>query len=202
MGVHVNMPKIIYSDAILKYYEINKQSIINIHSLTAINMFSMLKEQKIDIAFSKKYSEEIYDSSEIKFIKIGELHDTFIVNANSKYLNKKITKEDLRNITIYTLKKFSSAYMNLVKVLEYGKDDKINIENVNFEGMLALLNVRDIITVMTKEYVEDKLNNNELSVLDVGFSIPNAEYGIYYNVNNKFQDLNKLINILKDNFNI
>jgi len=202
MGVHVNMPKTIYSDAILKYYEINKQSIINIHSLTAINMFSMLKEQKIDIAFSKKYSEEIYDSSEIKFIKIGELHDTFIVNANSKYLNKKITKEDLRNITIYTLKKFSSAYMNLVKVLEYGKDDKINIENVNFEGMLALLNVRDIITVMTKEYVEDKLNNNELSVLDVGFSIPNAEYGIYYNVNNKFQDLNKLINILKDNFNI
>jgi len=98
MGVHVNMPKTIYSDAILKYYEINKQSIINIHSLTAINMFSMLKEQKIDIAFSKKYSEEIYDSSEIKFIKIGELHDTFIVNANSKYLNKKITKEDLRKI--------------------------------------------------------------------------------------------------------
>lgn len=202
MGVHVNMPKTIYSDAILKYYGINKQSIINIHSLTAINMFSMLKEQKIDLAFSKKYSEEIYDSSEIKFIKIVELHDTFIVNADSKYLNKKITKEDLRNTTIYTLKKFSSAYMNLVKALEYGKNDEINIENVNFEGMLALLKGRDIITVMTKEYVEDKLKNNELSVLDVGFSIPNAEYGIYYNVNNKFKDLNELINIIKNNSEI
>lgn len=201
-GVHVNMPDRIYNNAILKYYENNKNSIINIHQLIAENMFSMLEKQKIDIAFSKKYSDELYNSKEIKFIKIGELHDVFVVNSNSKYLNKKLSKNDLRSTTIYTLKKFSSAYQNLIKALEYNNKDIVNIENVNFTAMIDLLKVRDIITVITKEYIEEKIANNELFILDVGFSLPNAEFGIYYNVNNNFKELNKLIEILKNSCEI
>lgn len=202
LGVHVNMPSKIYNSAILLYYDNHPNSIINIHQLTAENMFSMLEKQKIDLAFSKKYSNEIYNSKEIKFIKIGELHDIFIVNANSQYLNKKLSKKDLRNTTIYTLKKFSSAYQNLIKELEYSEEDTINVDNVNYTAMLELLKVRDIVTVITKEYVEEKLANNELRILDVGFSLPNAEFGLYYNVNNKFKELNDLIDILKNNCKI
>lgn len=202
LAVHVNMPRKIYNNAILKYYESYQNSIINIHQLTAENMFSMLEKQKVDLAFSKKYSNEIYNSKEIKFLKIGELHDVFIVNANSKYLNKKLSKKDLKNTTIYTLKKFSSAYQNLIKELEYSKDDTINIDNVNFTGMLELLKVRDIITVITREYVEEKIDSKELSILDVGFSLPNAEFGLYYNINNNSKELNNLIEILKSNCKI
>lgn len=43
----------------------------------------------------------------------------------------------------------------------------------------------DIVTVITKEYIEEKLANNELHILAVNFSLPNAEFGVYYNVNNK-----------------
>lgn len=200
LGVHVNMPNKIYNSAILKFYESNQNSIINIHQESAGNMFSMLENQKIDLAFSKKYSDDIYNSREIKFIKIGELHDVFIVNANSQYLNKNLSKKDLRNITIYTLKKFSSAYQNLIKELEYNKNDEINVVNVNYTAMLELLKVRDIVTVITKEYVEEKLADNELHILDVGFTLPNAEFGVYYNVNNKFKELNDFIEILKNNF--
>ena len=114
LGVHGNMPSKIYNSAILKFYEGDKNSIINISQLTAENMFSMLEKQKIDLVFSKKYGEELYNTKEIKFIKIGELHDVFIVNSNSEYLNTKISKNDLKNITIYTLKKFSSASQNLI----------------------------------------------------------------------------------------
>ena len=199
LGVHVNMPNKIYNSAILKFYESNQNSIINIHQDSAGNMFSMLENQKIDLAFSKKYSDDIYNSREIKFIKIGELHDVFIVNANSQYLNKNLSKKDLRNITIYTLKKFSSAYQNLIKELEYNKNDEINVVNVNYTAMLELLKVRDIVTVITKEYVEEKLADNELHILDVGFTLPNAEFGVYYNVNNKFKELNDFIEILKNN---
>lgn len=202
LGVHVNMPSRIYSNAILKFYENNKNNIINIHKLTAVNMFSMLEKQKIDLALSKKYSEELYDTKEIKFIKLGDLHDVFIVNSNSQYLNKKISKKDLKNTTIYTLKKFSSAYQNLIKELEYSEKDTINVENVNYTAMLELLKVRDIVTVITKEYVEEKLVDNELCVLDVGFSLPNAEFGLYYNVNNNFKELNDLLKILKENCKI
>lgn len=199
LGVHVNMPSRIYDRAISKFYESNQKSIINIHKLSAVDMFSMLEKQKIDLVFSKKYSEEIYNSKEVKFIKIGELHDVFIVNSNSQYLNKKLSKNDLKNTTIYTLKKFSSAYQNLIETLDYDDNNKVNVENVNYTAMIELLKVRDIITVITKEYVEEKLDNNELSMLDVGFSLPNVEFGIYYNINNKFEELNKLIEILKDN---
>lgn len=202
LGVHVNMPNKIYNSAVLKFYESNQNSIINIHQEAAENMFSMLEKQKLDLVFSKKYSDDIYNSREIKFIKIGELHDVFIVNANSQYLNKKLSKKDLRNITIYTLKKFSSAYQNLIKELEYNKNDEINVVNVNYTAMLELLKVRDIVTVITKEYVEEKLDDNELHILDVGFSLPNAEFGLYYNVNNKFKELNDLIGILKNNCKI
>lgn len=202
LGVHVNMPNKIYNSAILKFYESNQNSIINIHQEAAKNMFSMLEKQKIDLAFSKKYSDDIYNSREIKFIKIGELHDVFIVNANSQYLNKNLSKKDLRNITIYTLKKFSSAYQNLIKELEYNKNDEINVVNVNYTAMLELLKVRDIVTVITKEYVEEKLADNELHILDVGFTLPNAEFGVYYNVNNKFKELNDFIEILKNNCQI
>ena len=199
LGIHVNMPSRIYDNAVLKFYENNKNTIVNIDKLTATNIFSMLEKKKIDIALSKKYTDEIYNSKEIEFIKIGELQDVFVVNSNSQYLNKKLSKEDLRNINIYTLKKFSSAYQNLIKALEYTETDTVNIDNVNYSAMIELLKARDIITVITKEYVEKELSNNELSVLDVGFTLPNAEYGIYYNVNNNFKELKNLIKVLKDN---
>lgn len=200
LGVHVNMPSKIYSNGISKFYEKNN-NIINIHRLNATNMFSMLEKQEIDLAFSKQYSDELYDTNKIKFISISELHDVFVVNTNSQYLNKKLSKNDLRNITIYTLKKFSSAYQNLIKALEYTKNDKINIYNVDYAGIIELLKFRDIIAVVTKEYIEEKLANNELRVLDVGFSLPPAKYGVYYNVNNKYKELNYLIEVLKDNYN-
>ena len=195
LGVHGNMPSRIYNNFISKYYNKHKNSIINIQTLEATELFSRLANLKIDLAFSKKYSEELYNPKEIKFIKIGELHDVFIVNSDSKYLKTKITKKDLKNTTIYTLKKFSSAYQNLIESLEYHDGEIINIENVNFTAMIELLKVRDVITVMTKEYVEEKIAKNELSVLEVGFSLPNAEYGIYYNINNKSPKINNLIKI-------
>lgn len=197
LGVHVNMPSRIYNKGISKFYEKNNNNIINIFKLNAKSIFSMLEKQEIDIAFSKKYSDELYDTSKIKFIEIGELHDVFVVNSNSQYLNKKISKSDLKDITIYTLKKFSSAYQNLIKELEYTKDDKINIENIDYTGIMELLKFRDIIAVITKEYIEEKLENNELCLLDVGFSLAPAKYGVYYNTNNKYKELNYFIENLK-----
>ena len=65
-----------------------------------------------------------------------------------------------------------------------------------------MLKSRDIIAAFTKEYVEDKLENKELCLLDVCFSLPEADYGIYYNVNNKYNKLNNLIKILMENCKI
>ncbi len=199
LGVHVNIPSRIYSKGISKFYEKDNNNIINIYRLNAKNMLSMLEEQEIDLAFSKKYSDELYDTSKIKFIEIGELYNVFVVNANSQYLRKKLSKSDLRNITIYTLKKFSGTYRNLIKALEYTKEDGINIKNVDYTGIIELLKYRDIIAFVNKEYIEEKLENNELCLLNVDFSLDPEKYGVYYNVNNNYKELNNFIRILKDN---
>lgn len=196
LGIHVNMPERIYNNSILKFYEENNKDIINIHKLDATNMFLALEKQEIDLAFSKKYSEEIYDSNKINFISIGKLHDVFIVNKNSKYLGKKITKDEIKTNKVYTLKKFSSAYQNLAK--EYGNEYIENIINVDFAGIIELFKSRDIIAAITKEYVEDKIKNDELAVLDVDLKLDSAEYGIYYNINNKYKELNSLIEVFKN----
>lgn len=113
-------------------------------------------------------------------------------------MDRKLSKKDLKNVTIYTLKKFSSAYQSLVETFEYNDDDKINIVNVDFTGIIELLKCRDIIDVVTKEYIEEQLINNELHLLDVDVSLSPAEYGVYYNVNNKFKEMDNLIEILKN----
>lgn len=198
LGVHINMPDNIYNRGIASFYEKNSKNVINIHRLNATTIFSALEKQEIDLAFSKKYADELYDTNKIRFIRIGELQDVFVVNNHSQYLNKQLTASELRKITIYTLKKFSSAYQNLVKVLGYKSDDKINVINVDFSGIIELLKCRDIIAVVTKEYVQEKLINKELNLLDVDFSLPPNEYGVYYHINNKSKGLDDLVDSFKD----
>lgn len=202
LGVHINMPSSIYSNGISKFYEENKNSTINILKLIAENMFSMLGKQEIDLAFSKKYSVELYDTNIIKFINLGYLHDVFIVNSNSKYLGKKFSKDDLKKVTIYTLNKFSSAYQNLKNALEFKSNNEINIKSVTYSGIIEILKSQDIISVITQEYVKDKLENNELCLLDTDLKLEPAEYGIYYNINNKSKELSTLVEFFKNNIEI
>ena len=199
LGVHINMPNAIYNNGISKFYEENKNSTINILKLIAEHMFSMLDKQELDLAFSKRYSEELYDTKIIKFINLGYLHDVFVVNANSKYLGQKLSKNDLKRETIYTLKKFSSAYINLKNGLEFKANDEINIKNVTYSGIIEILKSQDIIAVITQEYIQDKLENKELCLLDTDLKLEPVEYGIYYNISNKSNELNKLIKIFKNN---
>lgn len=161
LGVHINLPSSVYSNGISKFYKQNKNITINILKLIAENMFYMLERQEIDIAFSKKYSEEIYNSNIVKFINLGYLHDVFIVNSGSKYLRKELSKEELKEIPIYTLKKFSSTYQNLANALEYKSNETTNIKKITYSGIIELLKIEDIVAVITQEYVKNELAKNE-----------------------------------------
>ena len=184
------MPKNQYNDYIYNFYKNNDNSIINIHLLTAETLFEKLKNKKIDLVFSKEYDESIYDSSVIKFIKLGEFSDAFIVNSNSKYIG--ISPEKLKKENIYTLKKFSKTYNNLVNILNYTEKELDNIKNINYSGIIDLLDSRDVVAYLTKEYVSEYLNDNKYMVLDIGPD-KKESYGIYYNINNKNEMIDKLI---------
>ena len=188
LGVHINMPKYVYNDSIIDYYKEDSDSIINIHLLTVENMFNQLDNNKIDLAFSKEYSNK----DKFNFIKLGEFTDALVVRSGSKYIG--LSKEELKKEEVYTLKTFSRTYENLIEELNYNEEETINIKNVNFSGIMDLLSSRDIIAYLPKEYIKDYLDDNTLVILSE--SDKKETFGIYYNNNN---NINKLIEIFKKN---
>ena len=96
LGSHINMLSRLFNKAISKYYKEISNSTINVTNDSFDNMLSMLERQKLDLVLSKKFSEDSYNPKLIKFIKLGSLHDVFIVRADSKYKKKVFSKEDLK----------------------------------------------------------------------------------------------------------
>jgi DNA-binding transcriptional LysR family regulator len=195
LGIHTNMPKEIYRTLLSKIKQKNYNIEINIEKAPTEDMFSMLEKQKIDAYLSKKQPEDIHSES-IKFIKLGDLHDSFFVNSNSQYLDKNIITSDDK-VTIYTLRNISSTSRNLESLLKEKKVNNITIKNATFNTIIEEMQNKDIIAYITEEYVQEELKNGKLKKLELNIESPDIEYGIYYNSNNKIKNIKRLFNSIK-----
>lgn len=195
LGIHTNMPKELYRLIITKLKEKNANLNVNIEKAPTEIMFSMLEKHEIDAYLSKKQPDDIH-SETIKFISLGNFHDDFFVNSNSKYLNDNIMKNN-NEIKIYTLRNISSTSRNLENILKENKLNNIKIQNATFNTIIEELQNNDIIAYITEEYIQDELNNGKLKKLDIGVKSDNIEYGIYYNSNNKIKNIKKIFNNIK-----
>ena len=195
LGIHTNMPKELYRDIILKMKQ--KDNIeVNIEKAPTEDMFSMLEKQKIDAYLSKKQPEDLH-SGFIKFIKLGDFHDEFFVNTNSKYLDKNILKDN-EKITIYTLRNISSTSRNLENILKEKNFKNIEIKNATFNTIIEEMQNNDIIAYITEEYVQEELESGKLRRLELEIESPAIEFGIYYNSNNKIKNVKKIFEKIKE----
>ena len=199
LGSHVTMLSRMFGKCIAEYYNINPNSQIEVTNETFNDMLEMLERQKLDIVLSKKVDEKIYNTNKIQFIKLGLLHDVFVINANSRYKNKTFTKKELAKEKIYTPKRTSITTINLMKELEL-TDCMDNIKNITYTTMLGILKNEDSIGIITKEYIQDELKENKLALLKTDFELEPMEFGIYINIDNKFKELKDLINVMKKEF--
>ena len=195
LGIHTNMPKEIYRILLSKIKQKNSNIEINIETAPTEDMFSMLEKQKIDAYLSKKQPEDIHSES-IKFIKLGDFHDSFFVNSNSQYLDKNIITSDDK-VTIYTLRNISSTSRNLESLLKEKKVNNITIKNATFNTIIEEMQNNDIIAYITEEYVQEELKNGKLKKLELNIESPDIEYGVYYNSNNKIKNIKRLFNSIK-----
>ena len=83
---------------------------------------------------------------------------------------------------------------------ELGLEGKENIKNVTYTTMLGILKNEDSIGIITKEYIQDDLKENKICELNTDFELSPLEFGIYLNKNNKFDELNCLVKIIKKEF--
>lgn len=199
LGSHVTMLSRMFGKCIAEYYKLNPTSQIEVTNETFNDMLNMLENQKQDIVLSKKVDESVYNTNKIEFIKLGLLHDIFVINTNSKYKDKVFNKEKLSKEKIYTPKRTSITTINLMKELNL-TDGMENIKNITYTTMLGILKTEDSIGLITKEYIKDELKENKLAILNTDFEFEPMEFGIYINKENKFKELKDLIKIMKNEF--
>lgn len=199
LGSHVTMLSRMFGKCIADYYELNPNSQIEVTNETFNDMLNMLENQKLDIVLSKKVDESVYNTNKIEFIKLGLLHDIFVINTNSRYKDIVFSKEKLAQEKIYAPKKTSLTSINLMKELKLTADTE-NIKNIAYTTMLGILKTEDSIGIITKEYIKDELEGNKLAILKTDFEFEPMEFGIYINKENKFKELKDLIKIMKNEF--
>lgn len=199
LGSHVTMLSRMFGKCIADYYELNPNSQIEVTNETFNDMLNMLENQKLDIVLSKKVDESVYNTNKIEFIKLGLLHDIFVINTNSRYKDIVFSKEKLAQEKIYDPKKTSLTSINLMKELKLTADTE-NIKNITYTTMLGILKTEDSIGIITKEYIKDELEGNKLAILKTDFEFEPMEFGIYINKENKFKELKDLIKIMKNEF--
>lgn len=199
LGSHVTMLSRMFGKCIADYYELNPNSQIEVTNETFNDMLNMLENQKLDIVLSKKVDESVYNTNKIEFIKLGLLHDIFVINTNSRYNDIVFSKEKLAQEKIYAPKKTSLTSINLMKELKLTADTE-NIKNITYTTMLGILKTEDSIGIITKEYIKDELEENKLAILKTDFEFEPIEFGIYINIENKFKELKDLIKIMKKEF--
>ena len=97
IGTHNHMGSCIFGDVIKEYCLKYPNVDLNLICEETPKMIKMLKNQELDIVFSKLDNTYIDDS--IKYIKLGYLHDVIIASNESIFAKQKLTLENIENQT-------------------------------------------------------------------------------------------------------
>ena len=158
---------------ITKFHELYPKINIIVHTVVTPELIKRAQVGLVDIVFTHLPNDI---PSEFEIIPLKKLHDILVVNKDSEYLNKLIHKKDLEKLPLILLPGNASNRMNFNKfcsannivinpLMEIGND--LIIEDCATSGLGVGLVVR--------EYVQSKLDNNELFELNTSFKIEEKE---------------------------
>ncbi len=199
LGIHSTILNTIFSECISEYYIKQNKSKINVINHENEQMISELKNKELDIIFSKKIKAKNH-SKNIKFLKLGYWNDILIASGDSKWKNKKVTLKDIKNVTIYMPRQTSETSRNFLESVNCKYEDLKNIKNITYKTIAEVIKNNKGIGLVTKEFVSEEIIKNNLCILDTEFTINPIEFGIYINNDNKFDNLNTFIQIIKNRF--
>lgn len=122
IGTHNHMGGLIFGKSInqytLKYPDVN----LNLICEEIEELLKKLKNEEIDIVFAKKYDTEVPKG--LKFIKLGNLHEAFIVNKKSNMANQTLTLDNLKGQPIYIPREYEQTTK---RIKELTKNNNINL---------------------------------------------------------------------------
>lgn len=195
LGTYNTLMSKLLSSSILDFYKTYKDNDVIIENSNVEKMFQKLENGEIDIVIVKKYNKA---NSNTKYIKLGDLEDIFICGNKVSFGKHKELKL-LDNKILYIPRNNSSSLEKVLEVLEKNNIKPI-IKRVDSTTMVKLVKDSSNIGFITKEYLREELEKEEIKELQLDINIPKSEFGIYYIEENKFKELNDLIKIIKHNF--
>ena len=154
---------------ITKFHETYPNINVKVHTIVTPELIKRAQLGLIDVIFTHLPNNIPND---FDIIKIKTLHDIFVVNKDSNYINKTIRKKDLEKLPLILLPLSASNRKNFDKfclsnnikinpLMEIGND--LIIEECAKSGLGVGLVVR--------EYVQKSLDNQELYELNTTFNI-------------------------------
>ena len=154
---------------IKEFHNIYPNINVIVHTVVTPELIKRAQLGLVDIVFTH-LPNNIPDDFNI--VKIKKLHDILVVNGNSKYKDKTINKKSLSKLPLVLLPYDASNRKNFNKfcatnnivinpLMEIGND--LIIEDCALNGLGVGL--------VVKEYVQSKLDNNELYELKTNFSL-------------------------------
>lgn len=167
-----------------------------VHTIVTPELIKKAQAGLVDIVFTH-LPNTIPNNFDI--IKIKKLHDIFVVNKESKYINKTINKKDLETLPLILLPLSASNRKNFDKFctqnniiihpqMEIGND--LIIEDCAKGGLGVGL--------VVKEYVQKQLDNKELFELKTSFKIEEKDLVCLVDQNRKNNNIiQNFIKILK-----
>ncbi len=184
----------IFSKGLTAFYNTYPNETIDMNILEINKMLNQLNNGLLDIVLTKRIPDDDYNN--IKFIKLGDLHNIFITKIGSKYTKKVFSLKELKKEIIYTNNKNSTA-VSITVLKELFETNNLNtfpnIRSVTTNTIVEVLKKEEALGFITQEFIKDELANNKLAIVKTDFEIPSSEYGIYYNKSNRFQALDNLI---------
>ena len=154
---------------IQEFHELYPNINVIVHTVVTEELFKRAQIGLVDIVFTHLPNDI---PKGFNTTKIKELHDILVVNKDSIYKDKVITKKDLPKLPMVLLPLNASNRKNFNKfctsnnivinpLMEIGND--LIIEDCAYSGLGVGL--------VVKEYVQNRLDNNELFELKTTFNI-------------------------------
>lgn len=189
IGIHSTMLNKLFSEKIAYFYANNENVKINFINNDTDEMLEKLKNLELDLVVSKKQN----GVKDLKFISLGKLHDVII----SRTIDKKVTIDYLKNNILYLPRQTSMSTLNFFDSVKMNDKEFSNIKHITYNSMIEIIKNSDNVGLVTKEYVEEELNNNEIYIANIDFNIIPIEYGIYINIRNVNKIQDDIIKLLK-----
>ena len=154
---------------IREFHEMYPNINVIVHTLVTDELLKRAQLGLVDIVFTHLPNDI---PNNFKIYKLKKLHDILVVNKDSNYKDKIITKKDLSNLPLILLPYNASNRKNFNKfcanhnivvhpLMEIGND--LIIEDCASNGLGVGL--------VVKEYVQNRLDNNELFELNTNFKL-------------------------------